>query len=107
MRPPPLLTSNRMTMPAPTVAADTMWSKRAALLRDDFASFGACCFRELDRRPRLALNWPFEVMAGKLVAVRMADAVAPSELACGLGVPFGVGLGHDPSAQILCVTPGL
>jgi len=68
MRPPPLLTSNRMTMPAPTVAADTMWSKRAALLRDDFASFGACCFRELDRRPRLALNWHFEVMAGKLAS---------------------------------------
>jgi len=59
-----------LTMPAPTVAEDTEWSECAALLYHDFASFAACCFRELNPRTRFLMNWHFEVMAGKLAAVR-------------------------------------
>ena len=57
-------------MPAAIVAADTALAECAALLRDDFASFAAWCFRELNPRTRFAMNWHFEVMAGKLAAVR-------------------------------------
>ena len=56
-------------MPEPAVAADAAGSEAAALLHDDFASFAACCFRELNPQP-LAMNWHVEVMAGKLAAVR-------------------------------------
>jgi hypothetical protein len=52
------------------VAGDTAWREWTALLRDDFASFAACCFRELNPRARFAMNWHVEVMAGKLAAVR-------------------------------------
>jgi hypothetical protein len=34
-------------MPAVIVAGDAAPAERAALLRDDFASFAAWCFREL------------------------------------------------------------
>ena len=57
-------------MTGPTVAGDTVSSECAALLRDDFASFAACCFRELNPRARLAMNWHVDVMAPKLAAVR-------------------------------------
>ena len=57
-------------MPAPSVAADVEWRECAALLRDDFASFAVWCFRELNPRAPLAMNWHVEVMAGKLAAVR-------------------------------------
>ena len=53
-----------MTMPAAIVARDTALAECAALLRDDFASFAAWCFRELNLRTRFAMNWHFEVMAG-------------------------------------------
>ena len=51
-------------------AIDTALAEYAALLRDDFASFAAYCFRELNPRTRFALNWHVEVMAGQLAAVR-------------------------------------
>jgi hypothetical protein len=57
-------------MPAPIVSGDTALAECAALLRDDFASFAACCFPELNPRTRFAMNWHLEVMAGKLAAVR-------------------------------------
>ena len=57
-------------MPEPAVAADAAWNEAAALLHDDFASFAACCFRELNPRARLAMTWHVEVMGGKLAAVR-------------------------------------
>ena len=53
-----------MTMPAAIVAGDTALAECAALLRDDFASFAAWGFRELNPRSRFAMNWHFEVMAG-------------------------------------------
>ena len=45
-----------MTMPAAIVAGDTALAECAALLHDDFASFAAWCFRELNPRTRFAMN---------------------------------------------------
>jgi len=97
-------------MSTPTVARDTAWSECAALLRDDFASFAACCFRGLNPRTRLATNWHVEVMTGKLAAVRegrirrLLVSVPPRHLKSHVAsVSFPAWcLGHDPSAQILC-----
>ena len=99
-------------MRAPTVAGDTALGECAALLRDDFASFAACCFRELNPRTRFAMNWHVEVMAGKLMAVRegrirrLILCVPPrhvKSLLASVAFPAWC-LGHDPSAQILCVS---
>ena len=97
---------------APTVAADAEWSECAALLRDDFASFAARAFRELNPRARLAMNWHVEVMTGELVAVRegrirrLMICVPPCHLKSHLAsVCFPAWcLGHDPSAQIVCAS---
>jgi len=99
-------------MPAAIVAGDTALAECAALLRDDFASFAAWCFRELNPRTRFAMNWHFEVMAGKLAAVRegrirrLIISVPPRHLKSHLtSVAFPAWcLGHDPSMQILCVS---
>jgi hypothetical protein len=40
------------------------------LLRDNFASFAARSFRELNPRTAFAANWHFELVAAKLAAVR-------------------------------------
>jgi len=56
-------------MPAPSVAAE--WSEYAALLRDDFSSFAAYCFRELNPRgPQPASPEPLSVMAKRLGLLR-------------------------------------
>jgi hypothetical protein len=81
-------------------------------LRDDFASFAVWCFRELNPRARLAMNWHVEVMAGKLAAVRagrirrLMVCVPPRHLKSHLAsVAFPAWcLGHDPSAQLLCAS---
>ena len=99
-------------MPAPSVAADVEWSECAALLRDDFASFAVWCFRELNPRAPLAMNWHVEVMAGKLAAVRegrirrLMVCVPPRHLKSHLAsISFPAWcLGHDPSAQIVCAS---
>ena len=58
-------------MPAPTVAADAEWSEYAALLRDDFSSFAAYCFRELNPRGQQpASPEPLSVMAKRLGLLR-------------------------------------
>src|SRR6516162_3666007 len=102
----------RLTMPEPAVAVDAAWSECAALLHDDFTSFAAYCFRELNPRARLAMNWHVEVMAGKLMAVRegrirrLIICVPPRHLKSLLAsVAFPAWcLGHDPSAQIICTS---
>jgi hypothetical protein len=84
----------------------------AALLRDDFASFAARSFRELN--PRSPANWHVELISAKLAAVRegrirrLIVSVPPRHLKSHLAsVAFPAwSLGHDPSMQILCVTPG-
>jgi hypothetical protein len=102
-------------MPAAVVAGDAVLAEYAALLRDDFASFAARSFRELNPRILFAANWHFELMAGKLAAVRegqirrLISNMPPRHLKSQLAsVAFPAWcLGHDPSMQILCVTPGL
>jgi hypothetical protein len=101
-------------MSALIVPGDMAWAECTALLRDDFASFAACCFRELNPRTRFAMNWHVEVMAGKLAAVRagrirrLLICVPPRHLKSHLAsIAFPAWcLGHDPSAQILCVSYG-
>ena len=40
------------------------------LLRQDFATFAARCFQDLNPQTELAMNWHLEVIAAKLSAVR-------------------------------------
>jgi len=99
-------------MPAAIVAGDTALAEYAALLRDDFASFAARSFRELNPRIPFAANWHFELMAGKLAAVRegrirrLIVNVPPRHLKLHLAsVAFPAWcLGHDPSMPILCLS---
>jgi predicted phage terminase large subunit-like protein len=101
----------RATAPS-TVAGDTAWIDSAGLLHHDFASFAARCFRELNPRTPLLMNWHFELIAGKLAGVRagrikrLIISVPPRHLKSHLAsVAFPAWcLGHDPSAQILCVS---
>ena len=41
-----------------------------ALLRQDFPTFIARCFQQLNPQTELAMNWHLEVIAAKLAAVR-------------------------------------
>jgi predicted phage terminase large subunit-like protein len=99
-------------MPATIVAGDTARSECEALLRDDFASFAAWCFRELNPRTRFAMNWHVELIAARLAAVRegrsrrLMISVPPRHLKSHLAsVAFPAWcLGHDPSAQIVCAS---
>src|SRR5215470_7441097 len=83
-----------------------------ALLRNDFALFAARCFRELNPQTELAMNWHLEVIAAKLTAVREGKIqrliinLPPRHLKSLLtSIAFPAWcLGHDPSAQILCVS---
>ena len=95
-------------MAAPCVAGDTQWGEGAALLYQDFASFAARAFLELNPRTRFAMNWHVEVMAGKLAAVRegrirrLMICVPPRHLTSHLAsVCFPTWcLGHDPSTHV-------
>ena len=40
------------------------------LLRQDFATFAARCFHDLNPQTEFAMNWHVEVIAAKLTAVR-------------------------------------
>jgi len=83
-----------------------------ALLRADFAGFAHRAFCELNPRANFAMNWHFEAMAAKLAAVRdgrvgrLIINVPPRHLKSHLAsVSFPAWcLGHNPSAQILCVS---
>jgi predicted phage terminase large subunit-like protein len=82
------------------------------LLRQDFGSFAARCFYDLNPQTELAMNWHVEVIAAKLTAVRLGKIprliinLPPRHLKSILAsVAFPAWcLGHDPSAQILCVS---
>jgi predicted phage terminase large subunit-like protein len=82
------------------------------LLRQDFTTFAARCFRDLNPQTRLAMNWHLEVIADKLTAVRTGRIrrliinLPPrhlKSLMASIAFPAWC-LGHDPSAQILCVS---
>jgi predicted phage terminase large subunit-like protein len=83
-----------------------------ALLRRDFVSFAQCCFRELNPRTRFAMSGHIEIIAAKLMAVRngkirrLVINLPPRHLKSLLAsVAFPAWyLGHEPSAQILCVS---
>jgi hypothetical protein len=83
-----------------------------ALLRQDFATFAMRCFHELNPQAELAMNWHIEVIAAKLAAVRQGKIrrliinLPPRHLKSLLtSIAFPAWcLGHDPSAQLLCVS---
>src|SRR5207248_1811799 len=82
------------------------------LLRHDFATFAGRCFQDLNPQAELAMNWHLEVIAAKLTAVREGKIrrliinLPPrhlKSLMASIAFPAWC-LGHDPSAQILCVS---
>jgi predicted phage terminase large subunit-like protein len=82
------------------------------VLRQDLGQFAAHCFNELNPQTELALNWHLELIAAKLTAVRQGKIRRliinlPSRhlksLMASIAFPAWC-LGHDPSAQILCVS---
>src|SRR6201981_1642146 len=82
------------------------------LLRQDFSTFAARCFFDLNPQTELATNWHLEVIAAKLAAVRQGQIprliinLPPrhlKSLLASIAFPAWC-LGHDPSAQILCVS---
>jgi predicted phage terminase large subunit-like protein len=82
------------------------------LLRQDFGRFAARCFYDLNPQTELALNWHLEMIAAKLTAVREGKIrrliinLPPrhlKSLMASIAFPAWC-LGHDPSAQILCVS---
>ena len=83
-----------------------------ALLRQDFTTFAARCFGDLNPQAELAMNWHLEVIAAKLMEVRqgwikrLIINLPPrhlKSLMASIAFPAWC-LGHDPSAQILCVS---
>jgi len=84
----------------------------AALMRQDFGTFAARCFHDLNPQAELAMNWHLEVIAAKLTAVREGKIrrliinLPPrhlKSLMASIAFPAYC-LGHDASAQILCVS---
>jgi predicted phage terminase large subunit-like protein len=82
------------------------------LLRQDFGTFAVRCFHDLNPQAELAMNWHLEVIAAKLAAVREGKIrrliinLPPrhlKSLIASIAFPAWC-LGHDPSAQILCVS---
>jgi hypothetical protein len=83
-----------------------------ALLRQDFATFAARCFYDLNPQTELAPNWHIDVIAAKLAALRegrirrLIINLPPrhlKSLLASIAFPAWC-LGHDPSAQLLCVS---
>ena len=101
-----------MTAPASLVGEDATPEECAALLWHDLASFALRAFRELNPRTLFAMNWHIELIAAQLAAVRAGRIrrllvnLPPRHLKSHLAsVAFPAWcLGHQPSAQILCVS---
>src|SRR6516164_2865877 len=83
-----------------------------AVLRQDFATFVSRCFYDLNPQTELGVNWHLRVIAAKLAAVRRGQIrrliinLPPrhlKSLLASIAFPAWC-LGHDPSAQILCVS---
>jgi len=82
------------------------------MLRQDFSTFAGRCFYDLNPQTDLAINWHLEVIAAKLTAVRNGKIkrliinLPPrhlKSLMASIAFPAWC-LGHDPSAQIMCVS---
>jgi len=83
-----------------------------AILRSDLGFFAERCFYELNPQTAFLMNWHIEVIAAKLGAVREGKIrrliinLPPrhlKSLMASVALPAWC-LGHDPSAQILCVS---
>jgi predicted phage terminase large subunit-like protein len=83
-----------------------------ALLRQDFSAFIQRCFHHLNPQTEFLPNWHIEVIAAKLEACRQGKIrrliinVPPrhlKSLCASVALPAWT-LGHDPTAQILCVS---
>ena len=88
--------------------------ERRVLLRSDFSTFTHRCFRTLNPGAPFLWNWHLDLLAYKLMQVmrgeikRLIINVPPRSLKSHLGsvaLPAFV-LGHDPAAQIVCVSYG-
>src|SRR5438445_5586124 len=84
------------------------------VLRQDFGTFVARCFHDLNPQTELARSWHLDVIAAKLTAVRQGTIrrliinLPPrhlKSLLASIAFPAWC-LGHDPSAQILSVSYG-
>ena len=82
------------------------------ILRLDLGYFAQLCFCELNPQAAFLPNWHIEVIAAKLAAVRAGRIrrliinLPPrhlKSLLASIAFPAWC-LGHDPSAQILCVS---
>jgi len=82
------------------------------ILRSDLGYFAERCFYELNPQAAFLTNWHIEVIAAKLAAVRAGKIrrliinLPPrhlKSLMASISFPAWC-LGHDPSAQILCVS---
>jgi hypothetical protein len=83
-----------------------------AVLRSDLGYFAERCFHQLNPQATYLKNWHIEVIAAKLAAVRAGKIrrliinLPPrhlKSLLASIAFPAWC-LGHDPSAQILCVS---
>src|SRR5271169_3477472 len=83
-----------------------------AILRSDLGYFAERCFYELNPQAAFLPNWHIELIAAKLAAVaqgkiqRLIINLPPrhlKSLIASIAFPAWC-LGHDPSAQILCVS---
>jgi len=83
-----------------------------AVLRNDFSLFAARCIHHLNPQTDLVMNGHLEVIAAKLTEVRQGKSrrliinLPPrhlKSLMASIAFPAWC-LGHDPSAQILCVS---
>ena len=83
-----------------------------AILRSDLGYFAERCFAELNPQATFLPSWHIEVIAAKLAAVRAGRIrrliinLPPrhlKSLMASTAFPAWC-LGHDPSAQILCVS---
>jgi len=81
-------------------------------VRRDLCSFIQLCFQQLNPQTEFMMNWHIEVMAAKLEACRRGAIrrliinVPPrhlKSLCTSIALPAWY-LGHDPAAQILCVS---
>src|SRR5258705_7330497 len=83
-----------------------------AVLRSDLGYFAERCFYQLNPQAAFLMNWHLQVIAAKLVAVREGKIrrliinLPPrhlKSLLASIAFPAWC-LGHDPSAEILCVS---
>ena len=94
------------------MSEELTFAEYALVLREDFVTFVTRCFPDLNPQAKLVMNWHLEVIAAKLMEVRQGKIkrliinLPPrhlKSLMASIAFPAWC-LGHDPSAQILCVS---